>query len=203
MDLITLFNMLQQTIADLQAKLMDAQAALDLEKKASYEKGFADGVASVPVQPISDKIYSQAEFDAKLSEGLAALQMELDGVKAQFESLKGSVDAQIKSAVDAKLGELKAAYDAMQVIENQAETGFADLLKVAEVIIIDEPAPIEEPVEETPVEETPVEEIPVEETPVEETPVEQPIEENMGNENAGGDVASSTSGTFETSGESN
>lgn len=201
MDLITLFNLLQQTIADLQAKLMDAQAALDLEKKASYDLGFADGVASVPVQPISDKIYSQAEFDAKLAEGLSTMQLELDGVKAQFEALKGSVDAQIKSAVDAKLGELKAAYDSMLVIENQAETGFGDMLKVAEVIIIDEPAPIEEPVEETPVEETPIEETPVEETPVEETPVEEtPVEEipadDSGNGDAGGDVASSTSGTF-------
>ena len=202
--MIQLFNLLQQTIADLQTKLMDAQAALEIEKKLSYDQGFADGVASVPVQEVSDKIYSQAEFDAKLAEGLSALQLELEGVKAQFESLKGSVDAQIKAAVDAKLMELKAAYDNMLVIENQAETGFGDMLKVAEIIIIDEPAPVEE----TPVEETPVEETPVEETPVEETPVETPVEEipaeeipaeddDMGNdETAGGDVASGTSGTF-------
>jgi hypothetical protein len=86
MELVQLFQ-------ELLAKLADARAALEAEKQASYDAGFAAGVQSVSG---NDKVYSQAEFDAKLAEALAP-------VLAQIESLKVEV---------AKASELVAKYDA-------------------------------------------------------------------------------------------
>lgn len=123
MDLITLLNNLVASIATLQLQLADAQAALDAEKKASYDKGFADGVASV--NPSSDKIYSQAELDAKLAEALLPLQLKIEELEKKVTELEIAQDAK----VNAFKAELLAKYEAQQVAESEGETGFKDLLK--------------------------------------------------------------------------
>lgn len=68
-----------------QAKFEEGKAlGFEEGKKAGYEEGFQAGVASVPVSPIdpnapvSDKIYSQAELDQKISEEKAAQLVDLE-----------------------------------------------------------------------------------------------------------------------------
>lgn len=83
MDLLTLLN-------GLVAQLADAQKAADDLAKAKYDEGFAAGVASVGP---GDKLYSQAELDAKVAEAVAAVQVQLDGVAAELEALKAAFAA--------------------------------------------------------------------------------------------------------------
>ena len=79
---------LLQILKDLQAQLANVEALVAVEKQASYDAGFAAGVASVTG---NDKVYSQAEFDAKLAEAVSPLQAELAVVKAEVEGLKAEV----------------------------------------------------------------------------------------------------------------
>lgn len=68
-----------------QAKFEEGKAiGFEEGKKAGYEEGFQAGVASVPaspigeVPPVSDKIYSQAEYDQKIAEEKAAQLVDLE-----------------------------------------------------------------------------------------------------------------------------
>jgi ribosomal protein L18E len=81
MDIVALLN-------ELIAKLQDAQAAIAVEKKASYDEGFAAGVASVPVVVVPGDVtpFGQADIDAAVSAALlatkAAIKAKLDEVEA-------------------------------------------------------------------------------------------------------------------------
>jgi len=119
--LLQFLNNLQGTIQELQAKLANAQA----EAQNLYNKGFADGVASVPVAPVNDKLYSQVEMDA----ALADLKSQLASMQAQIDELKLAQDTAVNNAVSALKSSLAEKYAALMVVEQQAETGFADLLK--------------------------------------------------------------------------
>lgn len=96
---------LLQFLKDLQAQILAAEALLASEKQAAYDAGFAAGVGSVTG---GDKIYSQAEFDAKLAEIVLPIQEELSVVKAEVEVLKAEV---------MKASELVAKYDAALMAE--------------------------------------------------------------------------------------
>lgn len=118
-------------LAQVQALLAQASSVADAiaaEKKVSYDEGFAAGVASVGGVP-SDKIYSQAELDAKIQEAVSSINAELVAVKADLESLKAQIDSKIAESIGLFKAELLAKYNEKQVVEQQAETGFADLLK--------------------------------------------------------------------------
>ena len=125
MDLVALLNGLVANIAALQAQLVDAQASADALAKAKYDEGFAAGVASVGV---SDKIYSQAELDAKIAEAVLPLNEKIALLDAKVLELEALV-----VSADAKLVEFKqmllAKYEEAQVAESAVETGFKDLLK--------------------------------------------------------------------------
>lgn len=138
MDIIALLNDLMAKMAALQSALADAGAAADQIAKESYDKGysvgldkgFADGVASVPSgPPPSDKIFSQEEFDAKLAEALQPIKAELEGVKADLESVKASFEQEKANVVAAVKADLLAKYQEMIAQEQQAESGFGELLK--------------------------------------------------------------------------
>lgn len=116
-------------IADLQAKLADVEVFVAAEKQLSYEKGFADGVASVPVVPPSDKLYSQEELDAKLAEALLPLNDKIVELEKKIEELTLAVDAAKVEAVALFKAELAAKYEELQVAETAAEVGFGELLK--------------------------------------------------------------------------
>jgi hypothetical protein len=135
MDIIALLQGLALKIEELSVALSDAQAAGDSIAKEAYDKGFADGVASLP-PPVSDKIYSQEELDAAVAGAVGPLQEQVSAMQAELESLKvqvsdlqaGLEDAKIE-AVAAFKSELLAKYEEQQVVESTSETGFADLLK--------------------------------------------------------------------------
>lgn len=185
MDLITqLLNNLKAQIEALQLQLADTSAAAAQIASENYDKGFADGVASMQ----SDKIYSQAELDAAIAsvksemqlviDGLniqvleaqtkvGDMQLVIDGMKAELDALKGDISKQVEAAIEGFKADLRSQFDAEVEAENALEAGFRKLLE-AKIVEVPQPEPIPE---------TPVEETPVEETPVEETPVEQPAEE--------------------------
>lgn len=156
-DLVANVSALQGQIAELQAKLIDAQAELDRVAKESYDKGFADGVASVPV---SDKVFSQAEADALVASAVEPLKKEIEGLKLAVEAAKIEAEKSVKDGIAAMKAALKLKYLEMQVVESQLETGFQELLE--EEKKEEEIPPIKE--EEAPIEEIPAEEVkPVEE----------------------------------------
>ena len=124
MNLLEQLIALVASISELQAKLSDAQVAADELAKVKYEEGFAAGVASVSIPP-SDKIYSQEQLDQ-------AIALAVEPLKVQIADLQVLVDAmpsKIAEEVAKIKAELLAKYQELQVIESQAETGFAELLK--------------------------------------------------------------------------
>ena len=126
MDIIALLNQLSATIASMQAALVDAQLAAESIAKENYDKGFAEGVASVI--PNVDKIYSQAELDQKISEALVPVNEQVAALSVELQSVKDSIEGLKAEAIAALKAELKLKYDEMQVVESQAESGFANLL---------------------------------------------------------------------------
>lgn len=129
MDLVTLLKGLVDQINALQLQLADAESAASAIAKENYDKGFADGVASVPPPVEDDKIYSQTELDAAVEAAVSPFRVELESVKAELESVKLSVDQKISDALAIFKADLKAKYEEMQVAESVIETGFSDLLK--------------------------------------------------------------------------
>ena len=136
MDIIALLQGLALKIEELGLALADAQAAGDSIAKEAYDKGFADGVASVP--PPTDDVtpFSQADLDAAvlaavepLQAQVSAMQSEMDALKLQVEELQMGIEAAKVDAVAKFKVELAAKYAEMQVVEQAAETGFAELLK--------------------------------------------------------------------------
>ena len=123
MDLLQLLQGLMGSIAELQAKLQDAESQLAIEKKASYDAGFADGVASVVVDP--EKKFSQADLDKAVSDAVLPLQDQVAALQAQVDGLPSLVAEEVAKVK----ASLLASYEAQQVVENDSETGFKDLLK--------------------------------------------------------------------------
>lgn len=91
MDLLKILQDLVATINVLQAQLADVPAALEAAKKLSYDEGFAAGVASVP-PPVSDKIFSQEELDAKLAEAIEPLEKKI----VELQVVVDGIDALVK-----------------------------------------------------------------------------------------------------------
>jgi hypothetical protein len=120
LDLLKMLQDLVTKLSELQAQLAEASFALEGAKKVSYDEGFQAGIASViiPVIPSSDKIYSEAELQAKIAEAVLPLQAQLDAMP------KAIVDA-----VAAVKAELLMKYSDLEVAMSTMETGFAELLK--------------------------------------------------------------------------
>jgi len=131
MDIFAVFEQLKATIAELTLKLADVDAAIAEAKKAAYDQGFADGVASVPTPGGDEKIYSQAELDQKVAEAIAASEAkvaELEAKVAELEGKVGEIDAKVAEAIAAFKVELKAKYAEQQAAESASESGFGALL---------------------------------------------------------------------------
>ena len=124
MDLLKMLSDLGAAITDLQNQLEAAKALAVTE----YDRGFAKGVKSTQGEA-SDKIYSQAELDAKLEEAIDAVSAEIESLKAELEATKASVEPKIEEAIKAFKADLLAKYEEQQVAESESETGFAALLK--------------------------------------------------------------------------
>lgn len=128
-DLVATIAALKSQLEMLEKQSVDAKLELDKVAKESYDKGFADGVASVPPPPISDKIYSQSEVDQIMKEACGPLEEKVAGLEKELDLVKANIQHQIDQAVNSMKAELLEKYEAMLVVEKQAETGFADLLK--------------------------------------------------------------------------
>ena len=124
MDFVKLLGLVE----DVKVEAAALEAALPAELKAARDAGFAEGVAQTGV----DKIYNQAELDAKIEEATAALKLQLDESALKISELEakvGEIDAKVAEAVAAMKADLLAQYEAQQVAESSSETGFAALLK--------------------------------------------------------------------------
>ncbi len=111
-------------LAELQEKLSDAQIALEVATKEAYDKGFVDGVASVPVVG-AEKIYSEEELQVKIQEALLPLNEKIATLEVEI----ALVPEKIAAGVALMKAELLAKYEELQVAETAAEVGFAELLK--------------------------------------------------------------------------
>lgn len=102
-------------------KLVELLALIESEKQAAYDEGYAKGMADASG---SDKLYSQAELDAKIQDAILPLQEQINVLNSQVvdvEAVKAEAKAELKA-------ELKAKYEEQQVAESSSETGFSDLL---------------------------------------------------------------------------
>lgn len=93
--LIASLTALSAQVVDLQAKLVDANAAVDAEKKASFDQGFAAGVASVPVAGDPSKVFSQEDLDKAVVAGVAAFKADF---LVKFQALELADAALLKEA---------------------------------------------------------------------------------------------------------
>lgn len=126
MEIIKLLQDLAASVAALQAQLADAQAAADSIAKEAYDKGFADGVASVPT---SDKLYSQEELDAAIAAAVGPLNEKVAELQAQVDSFPAQIDQKVQEAVAALKADLLAKYEAAQADEGDLENSVRELLK--------------------------------------------------------------------------
>lgn len=151
MDIIKLLEDLKATIDGLQSALGDAKAAAEQIAKENYDKGFADGVASVPVD--SEKKYTQADLDAAVqavrdqtSAEVEALRLEIANLKSELEQAKrdvaGQIEQAVKSAIQSFKSELKAKFAEQQAKESADEAAFGALL---DEVVVPEPTPEPEP----------------------------------------------------------
>jgi DNA repair exonuclease SbcCD ATPase subunit len=133
MDIFAAFEQLKAALAELTLKLADTESAVTEAKKASYDQGFADGVASVPATGGEDKLYTQAELDAKLAEAVstseakvAELAEKVSALEAQIAAIppdttpyaQADVDAAVLSATDS----LKATIADLEIKLSQKDT---------------------------------------------------------------------------------
>ena len=125
MDLIQMLNDLVAKINDLSAKLADAQVALDEQIKIAYDKGYNDGVASVPAPVPSDKIYSQEELDAAIAASMEPLVAKI----AELDAVVAGIDQKIADAVVGMKAELMAKFQELKAKEDGIEVEFEELLK--------------------------------------------------------------------------
>lgn len=129
MDLVKLLNELVANIAALQVQLADAQASAQALADAKYKEGFDAGVASVVIPPVSDKLYSQVELEAKIAEALLPLQTQIAELQAQVEAVPAQIEqAKVEAVAQFKM-EFLEKYKAAQVAESQIENSIEELLK--------------------------------------------------------------------------
>lgn len=100
---------LKEKCAEVETKLADAAVAADELAKAKFDEGFKAGIESVAAP--TDKVYTQADLDAKIAEALAPVQAELEAVKAELAAVKAEVEAKIDAALaaDAEADKAKVA----------------------------------------------------------------------------------------------
>lgn len=113
-DLIALLQGLSASIAALQAQLVDAQAAA----QAQYDKGFADGKASVSGD------FTQADIDAAVKAAVDPLNAQILDLQGQLSGVQGQIDAAVLQAKS----DLKVAVKALIASEDADAQGKVDAL---------------------------------------------------------------------------
>jgi hypothetical protein len=101
MDFIAQLQALLALVAQIQSENVDLAGKLEEAKKAAYDQGFADGVASVPVGQVG---FTQEQVDAMIAVAVEPLQKKI----AELEEKLVNVDQVISD----KVVEFKAAFKA-------------------------------------------------------------------------------------------
>ncbi len=152
-DLATVLEMLKaldNSVSGFDGQLAAIKSAVEtLVVAAQTPATPADPGTPVPA-PASDKIYSQVDLDAAVSAAVLPLQAQIASLTQALSDAKTAVESQVAQKVESMKSDLLSAYQASQVVETTAETGFINLLQPAPVA-----APAA-PVEAAPVDATPV-----------------------------------------------
>lgn len=102
------FSQIISLLAELQTKLADVEAFA----KEQYDKGFADGVASVPPAPSEDPLQGQLDAaNAKISEmaaQIASMQAQIDAFPALVADAVAQEKGRLVSIVQAEDADLIA-----------------------------------------------------------------------------------------------
>jgi L-lactate utilization protein LutC len=114
---------LSNSVSGFDAQIAAMQSAVDAIVEAVKEPG--DGTVVTP----SDKIYTQVDLDSAVNAAVLPLQAEIDQLKGQISEVNAGVDERVAKGFADLKAQLAAAYAEKQVVETQAETGFAELLK--------------------------------------------------------------------------
>lgn len=124
------------------AKIEEIPLAVEAGEKAAWDEGFVKGQESMvlpdPTDPTAQ--YTQADMDALAAQVRLEKDNEykdkMDNLNAQISDLStkvGNLENQLAQAGEVAVGafkaDLAAKYEALQVAETEAETGFGDLLK--------------------------------------------------------------------------
>lgn len=115
--------------AEYDAELADKEADAVAREGVAYNKGLADGKASMG-EP-SDKIYSQVELDgivAPLNESIAAKDLAISAKQAELDQALAESAGKIAEALAGFKAEVKAKFEAAQASENATEAEFAAFL---------------------------------------------------------------------------
>jgi hypothetical protein len=129
MGIAEMLKGLVEKIALLQTALVDAEAAAASIAKEAYDKGFAEGVASVPPVPEDVTPFTQADIDAAVALAVEPLNLEIASLKMEMDALKVQLEEGAEKAIAGFKAELLAKYEAQQVAETEGETGFMAFLK--------------------------------------------------------------------------
>lgn len=109
-----------------QLSLVGADQQLADELKASYDAGYAAGLAAASG---SDKIYSQLEVDAKIAEAIAPLQFQINDLGMKLDAAIADKDASIAQALIDLKASLLAQLELEQASELALKESFKSLLK--------------------------------------------------------------------------
>lgn len=123
-NIIVLLNGLQEKIAELQLALADADAFA----KAQYDRGFADGVASVGVPDIQEQI------DAAVALAVAPLNAQIELLNAKVSELQAQVDAipnLVTDAVKAENARVVEIVASAEVVVNESLDKLSGAVKEA------------------------------------------------------------------------
>lgn len=105
---------MQEQMTAMQAQAVDAAAALEAAEKVGFDKGFVAGVASVG----GDKIYSQAEMDAKILEIASSFKEKVAMLEAQIAENDAKMAQAVADAVAAAKAEIMAKLQEIDAMED-------------------------------------------------------------------------------------
>ena len=117
---------LKSAVESAQLSLVGADQQLADELKASYDAGYAAGLAAASG---SDKIYSQVEVDAKIAEAIAPLQFQINDLSMKLDAAVADKDASVAQAILNLKSSLLSQLEAEQATEFSLIESFKGLLK--------------------------------------------------------------------------
>ena len=113
---------------DLLKTLSEIVANVELVK-VQLDQAKQEAELLVSQQPQNDKLYSQAELEAKIQEAIAPLQTQVSQLQIEIESIPAKIELAKIDAVAQFKSEFLEKYKAAQEQELQIENSIQELLK--------------------------------------------------------------------------